>query len=217
MRRQLVVGLGNYTFPNTRHSVGSMALDYLVETMIGPGAWTFDGRLNGWIAHGQLNGPQTESFKKLLSGPSFLEALRLEPASIGEANVVFYKAKTLMNISGPSVMKAARSLSVPLSDMIVVHDDLERKLGQLSTKLSGSANGHNGIRSIADTARSLEFKRIRIGIGRPANKDQDVAQYVLSPFAPDEKVVLADDVFARKLKSMLVDLLWTRMGEQESQ
>jgi PTH1 family peptidyl-tRNA hydrolase len=82
-----------------------------------------------------------------------------------------------MNISGPPVsMTLRRTARVP-SSLIVIHDSLEHKPAVLSPKFGGSANGHNGIRSLISALGTKDFHRLRLGIGRP---ESDVADYVLA-------------------------------------
>jgi PTH1 family peptidyl-tRNA hydrolase len=71
---------------------------------------------------------------------------------------------------------------------------LERELGKMSLKASGSANGHNGIKSVMDHLKSDQFKRVRIGIGRPIDRDQ-VVDYVLSKFTSSEMDTLENIVY----------------------
>ena len=89
--------------------------------------------------------------------------------------------------------------------MLVLHDDLEKKLGAVGMKKSGSANGHNGIRSVISATHSSDFKRMKIGIGRPNDRDM-VSQYVLSDFTAAELEVIQTTVFPQVLKCL--DLLF---------
>lgn len=90
-----------------------------------------------------------------------------------------------MNITGPSVAGALRN-SVKASDaMVVIHDSLSHKPKALSPKMGGSANGHNGVRSIISAlGGETHFHRFRIGIGRGPG---DAAEYVLSKLSEEEK------------------------------
>jgi PTH1 family peptidyl-tRNA hydrolase len=70
-----------------------------------------------------------------------------------------------------------------------VHDDVDLAVGRLQVRLGGGLAGHNGLRSIAERLGSQDFLRLRIGVGRPARGDpRPVADYVLSPFAPEDDV-----------------------------
>ncbi|RIA93107.1 peptidyl-tRNA hydrolase [Glomus cerebriforme] len=105
-----------------------------------------------------------------------------------------------MNVSGKSVSKAARELGFSHSDIIITHDDMQRELGKISIKNGGSANGHNGIKSVIEHLKTDEFRRLRIGIGRPPNDDRThdtVSNFVLSRVPPDEMEIYSNDVFPR--------------------
>ncbi|KAI8610893.1 peptidyl-tRNA hydrolase, partial [Chytriomyces sp. MP71] len=148
----LIAGLGNTSHPRTRHNVGFAAVDALVASQRSKlvQSWTL----------------------------SKAEEKNEEVDNQWSVRVIFLKPKGFMNLSGVSVGKAAREYAISPSNILVLHDDLEKPLGRVSLKLSGSANGHNGLRSIISTLHTDAFGRARIGIGRPTNKD-DVADYVL--------------------------------------
>jgi PTH1 family peptidyl-tRNA hydrolase len=93
-----------------------------------------------------------------------------------------------MNISGPSVLSALRkslSTTPQPTHLILIHDSLEHTPLTLSYKFSGSANGHNGVKSVIASLQSTSFHRFRIGIGRDAAYDP--AHYVLSKLPPEER------------------------------
>lgn len=123
--------------------------------------WRFPGWRSKWqgrISEGELDGER---------------ALLLEPS-------------TFMNESGRSVAAAVRFLKLPLSDVVVFHDELDLAPGKVRVKFGGGVAGHNGLRSIAAWLGTAEFKRVRIGIGHPGHKDK-VTNYVLSDFAESER------------------------------
>jgi PTH1 family peptidyl-tRNA hydrolase len=92
-----------------------------------------------------------------------------------------------MNDSGRALGAAARFFKVPVDSIAVVHDDVDLEPGRLQARLGGGLAGHNGLRSIAGALGSQDFLRLRIGVGRPGRGDpRPVADYVLSPFAPEE-------------------------------
>lgn len=83
-----------------------------------------------------------------------------------------------MNLSGPCVAQALRTTGLPLSSLVVIHDSLSHTPATLSPRFGGSANGHNGVRSIIEAlGGKKDFHRLRIGIGRG---EGSVADYVLS-------------------------------------
>ncbi|KAG0004867.1 peptidyl-tRNA hydrolase protein 1 [Entomortierella chlamydospora] len=103
-----------------------------------------------------------------------------------------------MNLSGSSVFRAARDLNLKHSEILVIHDDMERDIGKISFKSQGSANGHNGIKSCIKSLSTQHFKRLRIGIGRPESNERSsafIAKYVLGSFKPLEIEKLEELVY----------------------
>ena len=104
--------------------------------------------------------------------------------------VYLLKPQTFMNLSGRSVAEALRFYKLSLSDLIVIHDDLDIPFGSVKLKQGGGHGGHNGLRSLAQQLGSSEYARIRIGIGRPVHGD--VVNYVLTNFEKGEMDVLLE-------------------------
>ena len=98
--------------------------------------------------------------------------------------LLLLKPQTFMNLSGRSVAAALRFHKLSLQDMIVIHDDLDIPFGCIKIKEGGGHAGHNGLRSLNQELGSGDFIRLRIGIGRPSHGD--MADYVLTSFAPEE-------------------------------
>jgi PTH1 family peptidyl-tRNA hydrolase len=100
------------------------------------------------------------------------------------------KPACFMNVSGPTVARLARRLSLVAADLIIVFDDLDLPLGKVRVRMKGSAGGHNGVRSVIEALGTDAFRRVKVGIGRPAPPGQHkdlVVDHVLSPFYPDEQ------------------------------
>ena len=97
---------------------------------------------------------------------------------------LFLKPTTFMNLSGESVKLVKDFYKIDNKDIIVIHDDIDLPLGALRFKRGGSSGGHNGLKSI-DAHIGNDYWRIRIGVGRPENKEE-VVNYVLSNFSKDE-------------------------------
>jgi peptidyl-tRNA hydrolase, PTH1 family len=93
---------------------------------------------------------------------------------------------TYMNKSGMAVSEAMNYYDAGHEDLIAVHDEIELPFGKIRTKTGGGHKGHNGLRSIIQHIGSSDFNRVRIGVGRPANPDIEVADYLLSDFTNDE-------------------------------
>ncbi|GAB3209694.1 aminoacyl-tRNA hydrolase [Nocardia tengchongensis] len=157
----LVIGLGNpgSEYERTRHNVGFLVADLLAERV----------------------GGRFTVHKK--SGADLLEA-RLDGRK-----VLLAKPRTYMNLSGRPVAALAKFFSVPATEVIVVHDELDLPFGQIRLKRGGGEGGHNGLRSISQALTTKDYLRVRFGIGRPPGR-QDPADYVLKPFsAPERKEV----------------------------
>jgi PTH1 family peptidyl-tRNA hydrolase len=90
-----------------------------------------------------------------------------------------------MNLSGRSVESLLRLYQLSPSELLVVTDDMDLPVGRLRLRATGSAGGHNGLRSLIDELGTQEFARLRIGVGRPAG-DQAI-RHVLGKFEPDER------------------------------
>ncbi|MBQ2810786.1 MAG: aminoacyl-tRNA hydrolase [Alphaproteobacteria bacterium] len=127
-----------------------------------------------------------ESFKKKFDGEAAL-------GQIAGEKVLLLKPHTYMNLSGNAVVKAALFYKILPENIIVIHDDMDLKIGQLKAKLGGGSGGHNGLKSI-DAHISPNYNRIRIGVGHPQNKGADVVNYVLGSFSKEEKQVLENNL-----------------------
>ncbi|WP_433731499.1 aminoacyl-tRNA hydrolase [Nocardia sp. CA-129566] len=154
----LVVGLGNPgpEYERTRHNIGFLVADVLAQ------------RVGGRFA----------VHKK--SGADLLQA-RLDGRQ-----VLIAKPRSFMNLSGRPVAALAKFFSVPPTEVIVVHDELDLPFGQVRLKRGGGEGGHNGLRSVSSALTTKDYLRTRIGIGRPPGR-QDPADYVLKPFSSLER------------------------------
>lgn len=100
--------------------------------------------------------------------------------------VLLMKPQTFMNLSGPALMKAADYYDVPAERVVVLCDDVALTPGVLRIRLSGSAGGHNGLKSII-TFMGEGFARVRIGVGDKPRPDYDMADWVLSRLSIAER------------------------------
>jgi peptidyl-tRNA hydrolase, PTH1 family len=94
-----------------------------------------------------------------------------------------------MNITGPQLKGLLREFMLTADDLILIHDDLDLEPGRLRIKQAGGHGGHNGIKSVVEALGTPEFVRLKIGVGRPAPR-QDSADYVLQAFTREELEVL---------------------------
>ncbi len=94
-----------------------------------------------------------------------------------------------MNITGPPLKGLLREFMLTADDLILIHDDLDLEPGRLRIKQAGGHGGHNGIKSVVEALGTPEFVRLKIGIGRPAPR-QDSADYVLQALTREDLEVL---------------------------
>lgn len=112
------------------------------------------------------------------------QGLVAETQMAGE-KIYLLKPQTFMNLSGHSIRELAQFYKIKPEDIIVAHDDMDLPLGRLRLRNSGSAGGHNGIKSTIGELGTEGFWRLKIGVGRPP-VGWDSARYVLAPFAKEE-------------------------------
>jgi PTH1 family peptidyl-tRNA hydrolase len=167
---RLVVGLGN---PGTEHVGNRHNIGFMVVQEI--------ARRHGFP-------PWRRRFQGLAT-----------EGSIGAERVLLLLPGTYMNESGRAVGEAAHFYKLPLSDIIVVHDEVDLQAGKVRMKAGGGIAGHNGLRSISAHVGN-HYRRVRIGIGHPGDKDL-VHRHVLGDFAKTERPwvealagVIADNV-----------------------
>ncbi len=100
--------------------------------------------------------------------------------------VLLGKPRSYMNLSGAAVAPVYRRFAESPGDLIVIHDDLDIPTGLVRLKRGGGTGGHNGLRSLQEHLGTLDFLRVRIGIGRPPD-GVDPADFVLSPVPDAER------------------------------
>ena len=103
--------------------------------------------------------------------------------------VLLIEPMTMMNLSGEAVAPLMDYYNVDVDDLIVLYDDLDLEQGQVRLRQKGSAGGHNGMKSIIKMLGTDQFKRIRIGVGRPTN-GMSVPDYVLQRFSKEEMITM---------------------------
>lgn len=114
------------------------------------------------------------------------------------------KPKTFMNESGIAVNKCINFFKIPLENLIVIYDEMDLSPGNIKIKFGGGSAGHNGIKSIINCLGSEKFTRVRIGIGKPVNKEK-ISSYVLSNFTNDELNLFNE--IKTNIKYIIEDLL----------
>jgi len=108
---------------------------------------------------------------------------------IGENYFSLVKPSNYVNNSGFSAMQAISNYNASIDDLLVVHDDVYLETGTFRLKLSGGDGGHKGINSIIYNLSSEDVVRIRIGVGGKDFSQDNIAEYVLSDFNEDEKLL----------------------------
>jgi peptidyl-tRNA hydrolase, PTH1 family len=159
---KLIVGLGNPgdTYKMTRHNAGFLGADFLQKE------WEFapfvlDKKISAEISSGALENEK----------------------------VLIVKPHTFMNHSGTVVQTLLQFYKLSLSDIAVIHDDLDIAPGTFKVSISARSAGHNGVQDIIDTLGTNDFLRVRLGLGRPNDitKDDQLAHnFVLQNFSAEE-------------------------------
>jgi PTH1 family peptidyl-tRNA hydrolase len=108
----------------------------------------------------------------------------------GGPRVAVLLPQTYMNESGSAVGPARGALGVPLERVVAVHDEIDLPFGRIEVRLGGGLAGHNGLKSLKRGLGSADFRRIRVGVGRPDTTDPEiVSAHVLGRFSePPEEV-----------------------------
>lgn len=182
-----------------RRGDSASTLDLLVAGLGNPGPEHARDRHNaGWMVLDETARRHGASFKGKFRG-------RLAETRIGPRKVALLKPETYMNESGSSIQAAVRFFKVAPDALLVVHDDVDLPVGRLQARLGGGLAGHNGLRSIAQRLGTKEFLRLRIGVGRPERGDpRPVADYVLSPFAPEDDAAAIIGLASDALEALVV-------------
>ncbi|MGQ9833992.1 MAG: aminoacyl-tRNA hydrolase [Candidatus Villigracilaceae bacterium] len=125
----------------------------------------------------------------------------------GDRKIIFAKPQTYMNLSGQSVQGLMRFYKLPLSNLLVAHDDLDLPLGTIRMRPGGGSAGQKGIASIIEHLGTQDFPRLRLGIGRPPGR-MDPADYVLQDFSPSDLPLLSETLE----RAADAALIWVSQG-----
>jgi PTH1 family peptidyl-tRNA hydrolase len=165
---KLIIGLGNpgEQFERTRHNLGKDIVLAWVEYMRELGA--------------QIS--EKKSQEKLHA--------TTQDILYQDTKITILIPDVFMNESGKALAQYLRYSDIDPRDILVVHDDLELPLADVKYQESGSAHGHNGVRSIHDYLGDTDIAQLRVGIGRPQQEAMPIEKFVLEKFMPEEHVVL---------------------------
>jgi PTH1 family peptidyl-tRNA hydrolase len=117
--------------------------------------------------------------------------------SFAGSQVLLVKPQTFMNLSGDSVAPVVKYHNASVSDLLVVHDDIDLPAGRIRLRKGGSSGGHNGIRSVVERLGDPGFVRLKLGVGKDRG---NVVAHVLGKFAPDVRKTM-DAVVAAAVKA----------------
>lgn len=117
-----------------------------------------------------------------------------ETAVIGGQGVLVMKPTTYMNLSGEAVGEAARFYKIPADRVLVISDDTDLPVGKLRIRKSGSAGGHNGLKSIIQHLGGDKFPRLKVGVGGKPHPDYDMADWVLGKLQGEDKKIFDEAV-----------------------
>jgi peptidyl-tRNA hydrolase, PTH1 family len=161
---QLIVGLGNpgTKYDRTRHNVGFDLVDSLAKR---------------W----QISLSERKQFQGIYG----------EGFGSHNAKIRLLKPQTFMNLSGQSVRATIDWFKLTPASVLVIYDDLDLPLGKIRLRLSGSAGGHNGMKSIISHLGTQDFPRVRIGIGKSTG-EKDTISHVLGKFSVIETPIVSE-------------------------
>ena len=112
-------------------------------------------------------------------------------AHYADAKIILAKPQTFMNLSGQAVQGLAHFYKIPLSNLMLAHDDLDLPFGTIRLRPGGGAGGQKGVNSTIQRFGTQKFPRLRMGIGRPVGR-MDPAAYVLQNFAKADAQILSE-------------------------
>lgn len=117
-----------------------------------------------------------------------------QKAELDGEDVILLKPQTYMNLSGESIRDFAAFYKIPPEKIIVISDDVYLDEGRIRIRKNGSAGGHNGLKSIIYQLDSDNFIRIRVGVGKKQEEEQELADFVLSRFTKKQIPVLEQSI-----------------------
>ncbi|KAJ7267547.1 peptidyl-tRNA hydrolase [Mycena haematopus] len=168
--RLLVAGLGNAPYPNTRHSLGQLIINELALR-------------TGIRISSTRDGLSGESIVTLGNTPLALTLFKSNQSALSQR--LTDSSEHLMNISRPSVAAACRLRGLQPHMLVVVSDSTDHEPCKVSYRWGGSANGHNGLKSVISALGSQDFHRLCVSVG--CHPGMDLADYVLGKLSSHER------------------------------
>jgi PTH1 family peptidyl-tRNA hydrolase len=174
----LIAGLGNpgSEYAGTRHNIGFLLVERLAA-----------GRRAEWKLEKKFNA-------------------RLAWLEQAGRKIILCQPQTFMNASGEAVGALARFYQLPAERLLIVADDADLPLGQIRLRAKGSSGGHHGLESVEQQLATRDYPRLRLGIGRRADDDRQITDYVLGRFKPGEREIVEEEL-ARAAQQ--VECWWT--------
>lgn len=169
---KLVIGLGNpgEKYDHTRHNLGFMVLDEFLKKM-DDGKWKIGVETGKWKIENKVK-------SEIIKSPE----------------ITLVKPLTFMNNSGLAVSLIVNYFKINSEELIIIHDDLDLKLGKIKVRLGGAAAGHHGVESIISALGTDKFIRVRLGIGNLQSHSGEhkrihfnAEKFVVEPFMSNEK------------------------------
>ena len=137
---------------------------------------------------------------------------QISKISIKGRKVLLLKPNTFMNLSGKSVKYWMLQENIKLKNILIISDDLNLPLGKIRFRAKGSSGGHNGLENIAQALNSLEYPRLRIGIGNDKNSNQ--IDFVLGIFNSNEYDIIHSnfDLISKSINSFILSVITITMN-----
>lgn len=153
---------------------------YLIAGLGNPGRQYRETRHNlGFMVIDSLASHEGITFNRLQSNALLTSYFQ------NDRKILLAKPQTFMNLSGRAISALIRFYRTPISNLLVVCDDIDLPLGVVRMRPSGSAGGQKGMNSVIENLGTMDIPRLRLGIGRPPGR-MDAADYVLQDFSSDE-------------------------------
>ena len=185
---KLITALGNpgKKYQTTRHNTGFLLIDLLREK---------------FLFQTNLTVTEWEEEKTFMSELSFLK-------KGSQIIAVFQKPMTYMNNSGIAVAKIVKKYGIEnlQENFLLLHDDLDLKLGNYKIQQGKAPQGHNGVKDVEGCLKTTQFKRVRVGIESRSDKNIPGEDFVLMKFTQDERMIL-NEVMEDIVKVLLPEIL----------